>query len=271
MVDRDKRPVGAIYGFLSFLIKLIDQEKLSHLAVAFDHSLTTSFRNEIYPDYKGGREPPPSELEAQLADCREVAAALGAACYVETGYEADDLIGTLCRWLESEGRGAIIVSPDKDLAQLVGKHVTLLDFARDRRLGPQQVLDTFSVRPDQMADLLGLAGDAVDNIPGVSGIGHKTAVALLEAFGHLETLYQRLDEVSGLAFRGARSVTNKLADGRQAAFLSKRLATIAVDAPLDRDLRRLEWHGADHARLDPLLDRLGFKGIRERIHGLYKN
>ncbi len=267
MVDRDGRSVGAVYGFLAFLLKLIDEEDPTHLGVAFDASLTTSFRNDIFPDYKAGRELPPPELEAQLEDCRLVAQALGAATYVHRRYEADDLIGTLCRWLESANRHCVIVTSDKDLAQLVSERVTLLDFARRRRYTPQAVAEKFSVRPAQIPDLLGLAGDAVDNIPGVPGIGRKTASALLDAFGRLELLYERLDQVPQLPLRGARSVAAKLARGRQAAFLSKRLATIAVDAPVPADLGRLEWRGADWDRLDPLLDRLGFGRIRTRIPG----
>ncbi len=267
MVDSRGRPVGAVYGFLSFLLKLIRQESPTHLGIAFDGSLTTSFRNELYPEYKAGRELPPPALEAQLEDCRQVCRGLGAATYIDRSYEADDLIGTLCRRLESEGMPSVIVSPDKDLAQLVSQQVSLLDFARGTRFTPQEVRRKFQVRPDQIPDLLGLAGDAVDNIPGVAGIGHKTAAALLAAFDHLEDLYADLDRVRGLPLRGAQSIAAKLAHDRETALLSKRLATIVDHAPVPAEPGRLAWIGPRWDRLGPLLDRLGFQRIRARIPG----
>jgi 5'-3' exonuclease len=258
-------PVGAVYGFAGFLIKLIEDEAPTHLGIAFDESLTTSFRNDFYPAYKAQRDLPPPELEAQLAACRELAAAFGAATYVDHRYEADDLIGTLCAQLEAAGHGAVVVTSDKDLSQLVGERVTLYDFARGERYDAAGVEGKLGVRPEQVADFLGLAGDSVDNIPGVAGIGAKTAAALLATFPDLDALYARLDEVAGLPLRGARAVAARLAAGREAAFLSRRLATIARDAPVTADLGELKLGGADPERIDPLFDRLGFVRLRERI------
>lgn len=268
ITDPGGRPVNAAYGFAGFLIKLVETESPSHLALAFDRSLTTSFRNDVYPGYKSGRELPPPELEAQIDDCYELAEAFGAACFIDDRYEADDLIAALVRrpgGLEDEGHGAVIVTSDKDLAQLVTDRVSLLDFSKEERYGPAEVVEKFGVRPEQIPDFLGLAGDPVDSIPGVPGVGKKTAVALLAAFGDLETLYRRLDEVPALDLRGAASCARKLDEHRETAFLAKRLATAAAEAPAEATLDELAYRGASAGAIDPLFERLGFTKIRDRI------
>ncbi|HMB53106.1 MAG TPA: 5'-3' exonuclease H3TH domain-containing protein [Thermoanaerobaculia bacterium] len=260
----DGAPANAVYGFASFLMKLLAEEAPSHLAVAFDESLTTSFRNDLYPDYKAQRELPPAELEAQLAACREVAEALGAATFADDTYEADDLVATLVERLPATARG-VVVSGDKDLAQLVGERVTLYDFAKGDRLGAAEVMAKFGVEPAQVADLLALQGDAVDNIPGVPGIGAKTAAALFAHFSDLDDLYARLGEVAGLPIRGAKSLAGKLEEHRDTAFLCRRLATVVRDVSIDASFDDLAWHGADRAAIEALFDRLGFGRIRDRV------
>ncbi|MEA2693300.1 MAG: polymerase, partial [Acidobacteriota bacterium] len=228
--DPAGRPVQAVYGFASFLLKLLADERPSHLGVTFDRSLTTSFRNDLYPAYKAQRALPPPELEAQLAACEEMAAALGAATFVDAVYEADDLIAALCERLEDEAVSIVVVTSDKDLAQLVDERTSLYDFGKGARMTAAEVKEKFGVLPDQVADLLGLAGDTVDNIPGVPGIGKKTAADLLARFGHLEDLYLRLEEVRQTpAIRGGKSLYVKLEGAREMAILSKRLATVARD------------------------------------------
>lgn len=263
--DPEGRPINAAYGFAGFLIKLVEDESPTHLAVTFDKSLTTSFRNEIYPAYKAQRELPPAELEAQLDACYAIAEAFGAACFIDERYEADDLIAALVEDLAAAGHGAVIVTSDKDLAQLVSERVELLDFGRAERYDPERVMERFGVRPEQIVDLLALAGDSVDNIPGVAGVGKKTACALLAELGDLDTLYARLDKVPGLPIRGAKSLAAKLEAGRESAFLSRRLATVASEAPAKATLEELAWKGADPAQIDPLFERLGFQKIRDRI------
>lgn len=260
-------PANATYGFAGFLLRLVAREDLTHLAVAFDASLTTSFRNDFFPAYKANRELPPPELAAQLSDCRETARALGAATFVSERFEADDLIGTLARRHHDAASGIVVVSGDKDLAQLVDERVALLDFAKDRRLDESAVRETFGVPPRQIVDFLALLGDPVDNIPGVPGIGRKTACALLAEFESLEAIYRNLDAVSALPLRGAKGVAERLAAGREAAHLAKRLVTIAVDAPIaaGSDLASLRYEGARRAEVDALFDRLGFDSIRGRI------
>ncbi len=265
MVGKSGLPVNAVYGFCQFLLRLIEEEEVSHLGLTFDKSLTTSFRNDIYPAYKAQRALPPPELEAQLDWCQEVGEAMGAAIYVDLRYEADDLVATLCRQLEPQGHEIVVVSSDKDLAQLVSERVTLFDFARGERYDPAAVLEKFGVRPDQIADYLGLAGDSVDNIPGVAGVGKKTAVALLAELDSLDQIYQRLDDVSTLAIRGAKSLQKKLDDQRETALLSRELATVALDAPAVADLDELRLDGADPELVDPLFEELKFGRIRDRI------
>lgn len=265
MTGKAGSPVNAVYGFTQFLVRLIEEEDVTHLGLAFDKSLTTSFRNEIYPPYKAQRELPPPELTAQLDWCREIGRAVGAATYVDLRYEADDLLAALCHQLEPAGHELVVVTSDKDLAQLVSEQVTLLDFARGEYFGPEEVLEKFGVRPRQIADYLGLAGDSVDNIPGVKGVGKKTAAALLAAFDDLDAVYQRLDEVADLPIRGAKSLRDKLEAQRETAFLSRRLATVAIDAPATADLDELRLDGADPELLDPLLDELGFGRLADRI------
>ena len=263
----DGRPIAASYGFASFLLKLVQDEKPTHLGVAFDRHLNSSFRNDYFPDYKIQRNPPPPEIEDQIDTCLEIADALGAATFIDERYEADDILGTICHKLAKAGHGAVIVTSDKDLAQLVSESVSFLDFARETRYHPATVKERFGVRPDQMTDYLGLAGDTVDNIPGVKGIGPKSAAELLEHFGHLEDLFERLDELPGVhSIRGAKSLHAKLVAGKDIALLSKQLATVAPNVPgVSASLKSLEYRGADPKKIEALFDRLGFKGIRERV------
>jgi len=261
----DGEPINAAYGFASFLLKLITEEEVSHLAVAFDESLNTSFRNELYADYKAQRELPPPELEAQLGACKELCRAFGATTLSDDRLEADDIVGTLADAVTAAGHRGVVVSSDKDLAQLVSDDVELYDFGKDERLGPDEVLERFGCRPAQVPDLLGLQGDPVDNIPGVPGVGKKTARALLAEFDDLDDLYARLDEVAGLSFRGAGTLAPKLEEYREIAFLSRRLATVVRDADFDGSLDALAYPGADPAAVGPLFERLGFEKIRDRI------
>lgn len=287
---RDKRgnPMGAVYGFASFLLKLIAEQKPAYLAVAFDRNLNSSFRNQFYPSYKAQRELPPADLERQLLLCEEVASALGAATFADDLFEADDLIGTLTdRLLRAVADGSaeldiLVVSTDKDLAQLVrdappgpageagaAGNVALLEPGKGTLFRVAEVGEVFGVRPEQIPDLLGLAGDPVDNIPGVAGIGRKTAAALLAQFGDLDDLYARLDEVLTSGLRGAKGLHQRLAGGREVAFLSRRLATISLDAPVTAGpadlLSHLLYGGADRQQVERLFEELGFGRIRERI------
>jgi DNA polymerase I len=265
MTSPHGHPVNAVYGFANFLIQVLRQEPLTHVAVAFDQSLTSSFRNETFPPYKANRELPPPDLERQLGYCQRVAQSLGMTVFVDQRYEADDLIGTLAQQATRQGMAVVVVSNDKDLMQLVTSQVTFYDFARERRYDPDGVTAQMGVRPEQIPDFLGLQGDAVDNIPGVKGIGTKSAIALLQAFPTLEAIYQHLDQIDQLPLRGAKTLRRKLESGKAEAFLSKHLATVALDAPAVYDPAALAYHGAVAAAVEPLWDELGFQRLRGRI------
>ncbi len=265
MKDPQGRQVNAVRGYSEFLLRYLADEGPTHVACLFDESLTTSFRNDFFPAYKAQRELPPAELEAQLDACQRVSRALGIATWSDQRYEADDLIATLAVPLEKKGHQVVVVSADKDLAQLVGESVSFYDFAKSARYGPDEVKERWGVRPDQIVDFLGLAGDSVDNIPGVRGVGPKTAVALLNHFPSLESLYERLDEVVEVEVRGAKTLGAKLEAARDDAFLSKRLATLATDAPVSAGLRELEWKGADRAETEAVFEGLGFPHFAQRV------
>jgi 5'-3' exonuclease len=258
-------PTNAVYGFSGFLCSLLEQTEAEHVAVAFDVSLSSSYRNEIYPEYKANRDPAPEELKRQFGWSRSVAEAMGLSCYADDRYEADDLIGTLAEYWRGRGHPICVVTSDKDLAQLVGENDHWWDFSRNQRLNAGQLAEKFGVNPEQMADYLALTGDSVDNIPGVPGVGPKSASALLAHFGDLDSLYRRLDEVPALGIRGAKSLHRKLADNQHAAELALKLTRIetAVESALATpDLTRNE---VDTARLNRLFDELSFGGmLRQR-------
>lgn len=264
-VNAAGEPTNAVYGFSGFLCSLLEQTGAEHVAVAFDESLTTSYRNEIYPDYKANREPAPAELKRQFAWARAVAEAMGLQCFGDDRYEADDLIGTLAEYWRARGHPICVVTADKDLAQLVGDTDHWWDFSRNQKLNATQLTAKFGVTPGQIADYLALTGDAVDNIPGVPGIGPKSAAALLGHFGDLDSLYARLEEVPSLAIRGANSLHRRLSEHREAAELARKLTIIetAVESALAApNLMRSE---VDTARLNRLFDELAFGGmLRQR-------
>lgn len=265
MTDPQGRPVNAVYGFCGMLLRYLDEEQPTHIALTFDESLNTSFRNDFYPDYKSSREEAPADLAHQIGACVELGRALGLPTFSDRRYEADDLIGTLVHQFDRRGHRCVVVTNDKDLGQLVNERVEFYDFAKGDRRDAAGVRDKLGVRPEQVPDFLGLAGDSVDDIPGVAGIGAKTAVALLEAFDDLDAIYADLAAVAELPIRGAKGVAAKLEADRERAFLSRRLATIARDAPVEAGLRELAYRGADPGLVDELFERLGFGRVRERI------
>ena len=265
MTDPQGQPVNAVYGFTDFLCRYLGGERPTHAAVAFDESLTTSFRNDLYPPYKAQRELPPPEFERQIERCQRVARALGLATFAHRRYEADDLIATLGAGLREQGHRVVVTTVDKDLTQLVGEGCQVYDWAKGIRYGPAEVKEKMGVRPEQVPDLLGLAGDAVDNIPGVKGIGPKTACALLAEFDDLDAVYADLGRVAELPIRGAAGVVKKLQAQKDEAFLSRELATVATDAPVEARLDELAWRGPSDAAVEAVFDELGFGRLRGRV------
>ena len=235
LVDASGQTNHAVYGFARFLTRFIRQTQPQLIATAFDEALTTSFRNEIYPPYKANRDPAPEDLKRQFKLCQQLAGLLGVSVYADNSYEADDLIGTLHQTYADRGHPVCVVSADKDLAQLIRPNDWWWDYGKSKPLGYADLTEKFGVRPDQVCDFLALAGDQVDNIPGVKGVGAKTAQALLNHFGDLDSLLSRINEIEFLSFRGAKSCQKKIRTHQEDARLSKILSQIVLDAPLEND------------------------------------
>ncbi|HEV7920581.1 MAG TPA: 5'-3' exonuclease H3TH domain-containing protein [Thermoanaerobaculia bacterium] len=248
VADGKGRPINAVYGFSGFLTKYLADQRPTHIAVTFDRHFNGSFRNEFYPPYKAHREASPPELDRQVDPCVALAEALGMATFIDERYEADDLIATIIRQTEASGAHFVIVTTDKDLAQLVSETVTLVDPGRGLRFDAAGVEAKFGVRPDQITDYLGLAGDAVDNIPGVRGIGPKTAAQLLKRHGTLEGVFEHRAASITSAARIDPALVAKLKEDAAIAGLSKRLATVADDAPIEVTVDALRYRGPEDAR-----------------------
>jgi 5'-3' exonuclease len=264
MTDGDGQPVNALYGFGRFLGDLLEQSKATHVAVAFDESLSSSFRNEIFPAYKANREPAPPELKRQFGLCRELCRLMGVAEFSSPTHEADDIIGTIATRLRPRGHSSVLVTRDKDLAQLIREGDAYWDYAGERRYAYGEIEEQFGVRPERMADYLALTGDSVDNIPGVPGVGPKTASALLRRFASLEELYDRLDQVPSLPIRGAARLPEKLREHRETAFFARRLTTIACDMPLEVTADVLERRKPDVPKLEAFYDAAKFGAALRR-------
>lgn len=267
--DAHGAPVHAVHGFTRFLLDLFERARPTHVAVAFDESLTTSFRNAIYPEYKANRPPAPADLKRQFQGCKEIAHALGATVLVDAQYEADDLIGSAHALLRRAGFRAVIVSADKDFGQLIGDDDEQWDPPRNLRWDCAGIKDRLGVRPDQVADYLALMGDATDNIPGVPGIGAKTAASLLHHFGTLDALLERADEVAFLRTRGAAAASMRLREHAALARLSRALTGIALDAPVPAHADEYRRRACDMAGIEVLLARLRFGPLtRARVLAL---
>ena len=264
--DADGWPTNAVHGFARFLLELLERERPRHIAIAFDEALDSCFRNALYPPYKANRDPAPEELRRQFGQCKALCAALGLVVLAHREYEADDLIGSALHFARPQGFRGLIVSADKDLSQLLAGFDEQWDYARGQRWGAAGVKARHGVHAHQIADYLALCGDAVDNIPGVPGIGAKTAAVLLAHFESLDLLLTRIDEVPFLRFRGAAQAAARLKLHREQAMLCRQLSRIALDAPLDgaRDFSR---DPVDGAALMSLCDDIGFGPLtRRRLH-----
>lgn len=251
-------PTGAMYGVLNMLRSLIMQYQPSHIAVVFDAKGKT-FRDELFAEYKSHRPPMPDDLREQIAPLHQMVQAMGLPLLVVPGVEADDVIGTLARRAEQAGRHVLISTGDKDMAQLVTPNITLINTMTNTVLGPQEVFDKYGVPPELIIDFLALMGDASDNIPGVPGVGEKTAQALLQGIGGLQSIYGNIDRVATLSFRGAKTMGAKLLLNKEKADLSYLLATIKTDVDLALDCDDLAIKPLDSATLHTLFQRYEFK------------
>jgi len=262
ITDREGEPVNAVVGFSEFLLRLLIHLHPAPVAFAFDQSLGQSYRHEIYPAYKANRPPAPESLKRQFRLCRALVRALGLTELGSSRYEADDIIGTLATRSRALGQTVRLITADKDLTQLVGPGDLWWEFAQDRRLDVRGVEKKLGVRPDQVADQLALAGDKVDNIPGVPGIGMATAARILRKFGDLEQVFADLDGVARLHIRGAARLSGLIREHEHEIRMARRLTGIHCDIedlPADLDIRPT---GPDRAALDALFELLNFDGPR---------
>lgn len=262
--DVEQNPVNAVQGFSRFICELIEREKPEHILFAFDESLDSNFRNTLYPAYKANRDPAPDALKKQFDYCKQLCRALGFQVLADGYYEADDLIGSALTQARAVGRPSLILSADKDLSQLLGEHDVQWDYAKNERWQLAGVKAKHGVHAHQLADYLGLTGDAVDNIPGVPGIGPKTAATLLAHFGSLDILLEKLDEVPYLRLRAAATHAAKLREHREMALLSRTLATICCDIPLADHVVHGTRQAKDENRLLTLIEHLRFGPLTRR-------
>jgi len=267
VVGKNGQPVNAAYGFTRFLTEFIEQVQPEKVVIAFDESLTRSFRNEIYPPYKMNRELPPPELKAQFTLCRRIAEAIGFQCVSSDRYEADDLIGTFAKAGQLRGEKITILSADKDLAQLLTHNDVLWDFARRKTYQEKEIQEKFGVKPSQITDYLGLCGDAVDNIPGIPGVGAKTASAVLQSYSGFDEIYKNIDALADLKVRGAKSLPTKFREYEDQARLSKKLATIETNVPVDCERVDTLMQSSDKEALTLLSGDMGGRaaGLFERM------
>ena len=264
LTTADGQPTNAVYGLAQMLLLLIEQESPDLMAAAMDPPGPT-FRHERYPQYKESRPPAPEDLAAQFAPARELLEAFGIKAVECAGYEADDVMGALARQARDRGIETLLVTGDRDALQLVGEGVSVLRTMRGVtdtvRYDAAKVEEDFQLKPDQLVDAKGLAGDSSDDIPGIPGIGPKTALALLEQFGTLEAVLERAEEIESARVR------RKVEEFGDQAVLSKELGTIRSDMPLEGDLEGLRLAPLEAERLRPLFGRLEFASLLARLPG----
>ncbi|ABA90099.1 ribonuclease H [Syntrophotalea carbinolica DSM 2380] len=251
----DGMPTNAVFGFTRMLLNLLQEHSPDYLAVVFDRPREETFRREIYSEYKAHRDAMPDELAPQIPYIRQILQALNIPALEAPGFEADDVIATLGRRHAADGLQVTVVTGDKDLMQIVGDRIELLDTMKDTRSGAQQVFERFGVPPELVADVLGLAGDTSDNIPGVPGVGEKTASELVQRFGSLEGVLKWTSLVNGKKRR------SNLETYAEQARLSKTLATLRDDVPLEISLADLQRRKPNLAELIPLLRELEFEAL----------
>jgi ribonuclease HI len=248
-------PINAIFGFTRMLLGLLQENRPDYLAVVFDRPREETFRRKLYPDYKANRDDMPDDLALQIPYIKQIVSALNIASLEAVGFEADDVIATLARRYAAEEIEVTVVTGDKDLMQIVDNRISLLDTMKDKRSGPQEVIERFGVPPELVADVLGLAGDTSDNIPGVPGIGEKTAAELVQRFGSLEGALEWKSLVNG---KKRRENLHAFADQ---ARLSKTLATVRYDVDLEVPITDLTQRPPNLADLIPLLRELELESL----------
>ena len=257
-------PTQAIYGFTTMTLKFLKTHRPEYMAVVLDAGRET-FRNQIYHDYKANRPEAPPDLIPQFPYIRKVLEAMNVAALELEGFEADDLIATLSKHFSAQGAEVVIVSGDKDLMQLVGKEVKLLDAAKGKWIGIEEIKEKFGVEPEKVVEVMGLMGDSIDNIPGVKGIGEKTAIALIQRYHSLENLFDHLDDLETTGLRGIARIRKALVEGKEAAFLSRDLARLRTNVPMQLELEQLRYQGPSKDKLRELFTELRFTQLLKSL------
>ncbi len=260
----DGTPIGAVSGFCNMLYKLLtdmqDEHDPTHFAVIFDHS-SKNYRHDIYPDYKANRPEPPEDLRPQFPLVRDATRAFNVSCIELEGYEADDIIATYAKQVEDEGGEVVIISSDKDLMQLVSDKVSMFDTMKNRKIGPEEVVEKFGLGPEHVVDIQSLAGDSTDNVPGVPGIGVKTAAQLIEEYGDLDTLLARAEEIKQKKRR------ENLIEFAEQARISRELVTLKKDTPLEDKVDDFAVRAIDKDKLLTFLKEMEFNTLTRRVEG----
>ncbi|UDG81059.1 DNA polymerase I [Candidatus Hartigia pinicola] len=271
MTNTAGESTGAMYGVINMLRSLLVQYKPSHMAVVFDAKGKT-FRDKLFHGYKSHRPPMPNDLQEQVAPLHKIIKAMGLPLLVVSGVEADDVIGTLAQQVSLKNIPVLISTNDKDMAQLVDPHITLINTMNNTILDPKEVEKKYSVPPELIIDFFALMGDSSDNIPGVPGIGQKTALSLLKGIGNLEKIYNSLDNIAALKFRGSKTLALKMKKNRELAFLSYQLATIKTDIHLKKSYKELAVKELNTHKLYQLFSRYEFKRLLTNIEsGIWMN
>ena len=264
ITDSKGDPSNAVFGFCDFLYQLIRQKKPEYIACAFDSSQKESYRKELYPEYKANRDPAPEELKIQFRHCRDFCQALGIANFVSERFEADDIIGSLAHRLREQGMAVTIVSADKDLAQLIlGDEDAWWDFARGKVLNHKGVEQHFGVRPEQIADMLALTGDKIDNIPGIPGVGTTTASRILKKYPTVEEVVENVDQIADMKFRGSSRVQALINKHKEILPLSKLLTTIVTDMEFEEE-PDISWNGIDDDAFNQMSDLLALSEAMQK-------
>jgi DNA polymerase-1 len=264
LMDGEGNPTHALYGFARFLGDLLERRRPNYVAVAFDESQGQSFRHKLYPAYKANRDAAPIALRRQFGLCREFCRHLGIAEFASPDYEADDLIGTLVRLCRAQGLRVTLVSRDKDLAQLIGPGDVFWDYSESVEYRYHDIAERFGALPERMADYLALKGDSVDNVPGVPGVGPKTAAALMKLFASLDEMFERVDVVADLPLRGAASLPQRLLQHRGVAYQARSLTQIFCNVPLNAAHADLLCRAPDLRRIEAFCDFHGFGSLVRR-------
>src|SRR3989304_4878050 len=251
-------PTNAVYGFAQMLLKVIKDFKTDHIAVAFDVK-GPSFRHKMYEEYKAHRPEMPDNLKPQIPFIKKLVKAFNIPVLELEGYEADDIIGTLSRHMKEKNIEVIIIAADKDMLQLIDKNTTIVDTMKGKRFGIKEVMERFGIEPSLITEIMGLAGDSSDNIPGVKGIGEKTAAKLIQEFGTIENLLLNIDKVA------EKGVREKLKKNAEEARLSRKLAAIDTHAPVDYKFEDLVVKSPDYLKLKELLKELEFTKLLKEI------